>query len=249
MAVGVFDSGLGGLTVVKEIKKKFPQEQIIYLGDTARVPYGTRSPETIVKFSMDCMKFLEQQGVNKIIIACNTASAYAYEEVKKEFSGPVFEMISWGAKGAVDIGAKNIGVIATRATVKSGMYEKKIRELKSDVKVRSVATPLLVPLVEEGEVQGEIIEAAIRKSLTDLYDVESLVLGCTHYPVVAEEVQKILPRVRLVNPGVELAKAWEAENDGGEDVFCFTDMTERYKDVAEMFLGGEISGKLVQVKW
>jgi glutamate racemase len=246
--IGIFDSGLGGLTVVKEIKKKYPEVQIIYLGDTARVPYGTRSPETIIKFSLECARFLVDKGIGKLIIACNTASAYAYEEIKKIVKIPVLEMISYGAAGTV--GYKKIGVIGTRATIKSGIYEREIKKINPGATVTSVAAPLFVPLVEEGEVAGELIEMAIKKSLEELKEVEALVLGCTHYPVLAPVIQKLLPGVKLINPAEELARGLDVKNGAvkrGEDEYCFTDMTERYTQTAEMFLGGKIEGKAERV--
>jgi len=247
--LGVFDSGLGGLTVVKELKKKWPGVQIIYLGDTARVPYGTRSPETIIKFSLECAHFLADKGVEKLIIACNTASAYAYEEIKKAVKIPVTEMISYGAAGTV--GSKNIGVVGTRATIKSGAYEREIRKVNPGVTITSVPTPLLVPLVEEGEISGELIEMAVKKSLRRLEGVDALVLGCTHYPVLVPVISKILPGVRLINPAEELAKSLNVVGSRSSateaDEYYFTDLTERYMKTAEMFLGRKMKGKVEQV--
>lgn len=243
--IGVFDSGLGGLTVVREIIKKFPQEDLIYLGDTARVPYGTRSAEIIIKFSVECALFLQKQGVSKIIIACNTASAYAFEAVRKSVNIPVSEIINFGARGT--FGGKKIGVIGTRATINSRMYEKKIKEINPDANVISMATPLLVPLIEEGEITGEIVEAALKKSLAGLFDIDTLVLGCTHYPVVSGIINKMFPAVRLVNPGEELAKEWVSEGGSGLDKYYFTDLPGRYVEVAEMFLGQKLTGKVERV--
>jgi glutamate racemase len=238
--IGIFDSGLGGLTVVKEILKKYPKEDLVYLGDTARVPYGTRSPETIIKFSVECAQFLQKQGVDKIIIACNTASAYAYEEVKKAVKVPVWEIISYGARGAKE--GKKIGVIGTRATINSGMYEKKIKEFNPEAEVISVATPLLVPLIEEGEIEGEIIQAVVKKSITGLEDVDTMVLGCTHYPIIGKFIYK-----KLVNPGEELVREWISEGGSGIDKYYFTDLPGRYINVAEMFLGQKLTGKVERV--
>ncbi len=244
--VGVFDSGLGGLTVVKELKKKWPGQRIIYLGDTARVPYGTRSPEVIKKFAVECARFLEGKKVDKIIIACNTASAYAFGEVRAAVSVPAWEVISYGAKGTR--GSKKIGVIGTRATIGSGRYEEEIKKINPGAEIKSAATPLLVPLVEEGETSGDLIEMAVGKSIAGMAGAETLILGCTHYPVIAPVIKKQLPGVKLVNPGEELAREWPGENTGGEDEYYFTDMTDRYVRVAEMFLGGKLTGKAERIQ-
>lgn len=244
--LGVFDSGLGGLTVVAELKKKRPGVQIVYLGDTARVPYGTRSPETIIRFSMECARFLADKGVEKLIIACNTASAYAYEEIKKIVKIPVLEMISYGAAGTV--GYKKIGVIGTPATIKSGAYEREIKKINLKAVVKSIPAPLLVPLVEAGEVKGELAEIAVRKYLNNFkgFGMEALVLGCTHYPwlrrVIAGQIGK---GVKLVDPARELANNPELVNETGEgsgdDIYYLTDVTET-------FLAQGIMGKMVKVE-
>lgn len=249
--IGVFDSGLGGLTVVAEMKKLMPEEAVLYVGDTARVPYGTRSHDTIVEFSLECARFLERQGVKLIVVACNTASAHAYEAIKQEVSVPVFEVISWGARGAIDVtGNKKIGVIGTRATIGSHAYKRHLEGIDGEVDVREVACPLFVPLVEEGEVSGEIAEAIVKKYLQEFSDfpMDALLLGCTHYPVLAEVISRVVPKgVVQVNPGAYMAAGLVeflvekglAEN-GGEDRYYFTDMTSRYMKVAEMFLGSPL---------
>ena len=239
-AIGVFDSGLGGLTVVKEIKKLHPKAKIIYLGDTARVPYGTRSKETVVQFALEDAKFLEKKGVDLMVIACNTASALAYEEVKKACRVPVYEVIS-AAKLAAEKASKNgkIGVIGTRGTIGSGAYGHV-----------GQACPLLVPFVEEGELSGKALELVVKRYLQPLKEagVDTLILGCTHYPIIAGVIGgEMGSEVRLINPGEELAKRLDLRGERGEDEYYVTDMTPRYAQVAARFLGHGISPKLVKL--
>jgi len=225
MKVGIFDSGLGGLTVVSEIKKKYPKSSIVYLGDTARVPYGTRSREVIEEFAIQDAKFLESKNVDLIIIACNTVSAVATEAVKKAVSVPVYEVIT-AAKNAALKATKNgkIGVIATRATINSGAYG-----------VQGLACPLLVPLIEEGEVSGPVIDAALDKylNIVKTWGIDTLILGCTHYPLIEDLIAQKLPGVTLINSGVELAKTIEvSESSDFKDEYFATDITERFKAMA-----------------
>jgi glutamate racemase len=216
MAIGVFDSGLGGLTVVKELKKNFPKTKIIYLGDTARVPYGTRSAKTVQQFAVEDAKFLEDRGVSHIIIACNTASALAYEQVKAVVSVPVYEVITPAKNAAEKIG-KNIGVIGTRGTITSGAYGH-----------NGVACPLLVPFIEEGDVNSPALRMVLGGYLDKLGDIDTLILGCTHYPFIADLIQGMLPDVKLVNPGQELAKILDLPEAPGEDEYYVTDLTKTF---------------------
>lgn len=229
MAIGVFDSGLGGLTVVKEIKKRFPKTKIIYLGDTARIPYGTRSPETIQKFAVEDAKFLQSKNVSQIIIACNTASALAFNEVKAAVSVPVYEVITPAKKAAEKIG-KNIGVIGTKGTINSGAYGH-----------IGVACPLLVPFIEEGDLDSPALIIILKKYLSHFEKIDTLILGCTHYPFIADLIQEIIgPQVKLINPGEELAKELKLEEAPGEDEYYVTDLTKS-------FLSQGILPKLVEL--
>jgi len=208
--IGIFDSGLGGLTVVKEIKKRLPNESIIYLGDTARVPYGTRSKETITKFSLQDVLFLTEQKVKCVVIACNTASALAFKEIKKRLVIPVFDVVSVGAKMAVETTKnKRVGIIGTRGTVTSHAYQKAIHKQNPRTLVYEKACPLFVPLIEEGEIGGKATEMLVSKYLNPLKNnkIDTLILGCTHYPIIKNIIQKkIGKRVVLVNSGEEIAK-------------------------------------------
>lgn len=235
MKVGVFDSGLGGLTVVSEIKKLYPKSSIVYLGDTARVPYGTRSKEVIEEFAVQDAKFLENKNVDVIIIACNTVSAVAVGAVKNAVSVPVFEVIT-AAKNAAQKATKNgkIGVIATRATINSGAYG-----------YQGLACPLLVPLIEEGELSGPIIDAALDKYLdvVKTWGIDTLILGCTHYPLVTDLIIKKLPDVTLINSGAELARTLAIlESDNFVDEYYATDLTQQFKAMA-----GDVKIKLAHL--
>lgn len=208
--IGVFDSGIGGITVVKELINRLPNESIIYFGDTARVPYGNKSPETIITYSRQIVKFLMEKGVKAIVIGCNTASAVALEILRKEISIPIIGVVKPGAKAAAEATITNkIGVIATRATIESGVYENFLHKTNPDIEVFKQACPLFVPLVEEGWTDDEITTGIIHRYLDGLIEtgIDALVLGCTHYPLLTESIRRITgPRIKLVNPAYECAK-------------------------------------------
>lgn len=223
--IGVFDSGVGGLTVAREIIRNLPNERIVYFGDTARVPYGSKSKDTIIRFSRQIIRFLRTQDVKAIVIACNTASALALDEVEKELDIPIIGVLKPGAKVAAET-TKNgkIGVIGTESTINSGMYKKFICEQNPDIRVYGKACPLFVPLVEEGWLKDPVTEEVARRYLEDLLQkgIDSLILGCTHYPLLRSLIRKIAgDSVNLVNPAYETArelgellKAEELENPG-----------------------------------
>lgn len=253
--IGVFDSGLGGLTVVKEIIKLLPFENIVYLGDTARVPYGTRSKETIVKFSLQNTKFLVENGVKCVVVACNTSSAVAFPFVKKKFKIPIFEVISKASQKAIEeTGNVKVGVIGTRATIASHAYKNKINKLNSKIKVYEKACPLFVPFIEEGEIGGKLLLSLARKYLTPFkkQKIDTLILGCTHYPLIARKIKSIMgPKVKMVSCGKELAlylkdylaknKMLNNQNTLGEKKYFVTDLNPRFITIAEMFLGQNIA--------
>lgn len=207
--VGVFDSGVGGLTVAREIMRQLPNERIVYFGDTARVPYGNKSRETIIKFSRQIVRFLQTQQVKAIVVACNSASAYALEVLEKEVDVPIIGVIKSGARAAIEA-TKNgkIGVIATEATIGSGIYNRYIKENRPEASVLGKACPLFVPLVEEGLWEDPVTDEIAGRYLTELIDVgiDTLILGCTHYPMIRSTVGRIMgPEVTLVNPAYETA--------------------------------------------
>lgn len=246
--MGVFDSGLGGLTVVKQIKLRWPEAKIVYLGDTARVPYGTRSAEVVQEFAVQDARFLEAQGVNSIVIACNTASALATEQVRQAVSVPVYEVISAGAQAAIATGEKRIGVIGTRATIGSHAYDKAIRKLDPERIVYELACPLFVPLIEEGEIDGPLLEPIAREYLEEVkkWNVGTLVLGCTHYPMIWGMVDWLLDhQVKLIDVGEQLAANLpETLVEKGEDEYYVTDLTGRFLEMAGMFLGQDIGDRI-----
>lgn len=210
--IGVFDSGVGGLTVVREIMRQIPNEKIVYFGDTARVPYGSKSKDTITRYSRQIVNFLKSQEVKAIVIACNTASAYALEALEKEVDVPIIGVVKPGAKVAAET-TKNgkIGVIATEGTISSGIYSSYIKEIKQDVKVIGKACPLFVPLVEEGLWEDPVTDEIARRYLTEFTqqdkDIDTLILGCTHYPLIRSTLGKIAgENVTLVNPAYETAR-------------------------------------------
>jgi len=206
--IGIFDSGVGGLTVFKEIEKALPNENLIYFGDTAHVPYGSKSKETIVKFSTDNVLFLLQKKVKMVVIACNTASAMALDGLKDIFSIPILGVIEAGANKALQISCnKKIGVIGTKATVRSQSYEKEILKKDSAAKVFSASCPLFVPMVEDGMLSGKIVDSVVELYLKDFKNknIDTLVLGCTHYPLLKEAIAKYLKGVNIVDSAEEVA--------------------------------------------
>jgi len=208
--IGVFDSGVGGLTVVREIMRQIPNEKIIYFGDTARVPYGSKSKDTVTRFSRQIVRFLQTHNVKTIVIACNTASAYALEDLEREIDIPVIGVVKPGAKVASEVTRNGkIGVIATEATIGSKIYSQYITEINKDVTIFGKACPLFVPLVEEGLWQDPVTDEIARRYLAELIDIDidTLILGCTHYPLIRSTVAKIMGEdVTLVNPAYETAR-------------------------------------------
>lgn len=207
--VGVFDSGIGGLTVVREIMRQLPDERVVYFGDTARLPYGNKSKENIIRFSRQIIRFLKTQNVKAIVIACNTASAYALETVKNEVDIPIIGVINAGARTAVQSTASGkIGVIGTEGTIHSGIYTQVIRKLDPKIQVFGKACPLFVPLVEEGLFHDSVTDEIASRYVSELKAkyVDTLVLGCTHYPLIRSTLGRIMGEgVVLVNPAYETA--------------------------------------------
>lgn len=208
--VGVFDSGVGGLTVVREIMRQIPNEKIVYFGDTARVPYGSKSAETVTKYSRQIVRFLQTQQVKAIVVACNTASAYALPALEKEIQIPMIGVVKPGAKVAAAT-TKNgrIGVIATEGTIHSQIYSTYIKNINTQADVIGKACPLFVPLVEEGLLVDPVTDEIAQRYLSELIDIDidTLILGCTHYPLIRSTIGKIMgERVTLVNPAYETAR-------------------------------------------
>jgi glutamate racemase len=207
--IGVFDSGIGGLTVAREIMRQMPGENIIYFGDTARVPYGSKSKDTVIRYSRQIVHFLQTKEVKAIVIACNTASAHALAAIEAELEIPILGVIKAGAKTAAEATRNGqIGVIATRGTIDSGIYEKVLHQINGNYRVYGKACPLFVPLAEEGLTHDFITEEVARRYLKDLQykDIDTLILGCTHYPLLRTILRKVMgENVTLVNPAYETA--------------------------------------------
>jgi glutamate racemase len=251
-AIGIFDSGIGGLTVFKEIARLLPDEDIIYLGDTARVPYGTRSAETVTQYSFECSDFLLKKNITLLVVACNTVSAISLPEIRKKVPIPVIGVIEPGARAAVNCSSSgNIGVIGTEATVRSNAYVNAIKALNEQAEVFSAACPLFVPLVEEGWTEGDIALLTARKYLEPMIKnrIDTLVLGCTHYPLLKEVIQSVMGKdVMLIDSAVETAKVvkdllTKESNAASRDVerqFYVTDSAEKFIKVGERFLKSKI---------
>ncbi len=255
LPIGIFDSGVGGLTVLKSIMKALPTENFIYFGDTARVPYGTKSQKTIIKYSVENAKLLLKFGIKLLVVACNTSSAYALEILKEELEIPVIGVVKPGASAAVKASkSKRIGVIGTTATIKSEAYRKEILSLEPFAKVFGKACPLLVPLIEEGWIEDEITELVVRRYLKDIIEkeVDTIVLGCTHYPLIKNVIQKSCQGINLVDSAEETAKVVErtvsrSRKGSGEIKILVSDKTERFERIAEMIFGKKVEVEEVAV--
>lgn len=252
--IGVIDSGVGGLTVAREIMRQLPKEQIVYLGDTARCPYGPRPREEIRQFTWEMTNYLLGYDIKMLVIACNTATAVALEEIRDTLNIPVIGVVHPGARTALKI-TKNyhIGVIGTVGTVKSGAYEQALKSINSDVKVESLACPKFVPLVESGQFEGEEAKQIVAESLEPLKDrpIDTLILGCTHYPLLSPLIQQYMgEHVKLICSGDETAR--EAStilhhsgllytgNKRREHIFFTTGSKETFQQIASKWFGHPI---------
>lgn len=256
--IGVFDSGVGGLTVAREIMRQIPNERIVYFGDTARVPYGSKSKDNIIKFSRQIIRFLQTENVKAIVIACNTASALALDEMQQEFDLPILGVVKPGAKVAVETTVnKRIGLIGTEANIRSGVYTRYIKSLDDEAKVFEKACPLFVPLVEEGWLHDDITLQVASRYLEELKekDIDTLIMGCTHYPLIRSTIRKVMgDKVNLVNPAyetaIELKNLLERDNlankcdvDSPSSMYRFyvSDAEEKFKLFANSILPFDIT--------
>lgn len=259
--IGVFDSGIGGLTVVRALMERLPFEDIIYFGDTARVPYGVKSRETIQSFTAQITEFLLANDVKLLIIACNTMAAVAVETVRSMSPVPVLDVIDAGARAAVDIARKGVGVIGTPTTVNSNAYARSIHALNPAVHVYSQACPLFVPLVEEGWLDHEVTRLTAREYLKPVFveQIDTLVLGCTHYPLLKPLLQEVAgPGIRLVDSAITMAEqtAGLLDRMGLQNPqraapvyrYFVTDVPLRFQTIGGRFLGRELT-HLEQVRW
>jgi glutamate racemase len=249
--IGVFDSGIGGLTVVKHLSTVLPNEHIVYFGDTARVPYGSKSNSTVIEYSIQDTNFLLHKNVKVVVVACNTASSIAISDLQKKFSVPIIGVILPGAQMAVNE-TKNgkIGVIGTRATINNKAYSKAIHNIKNDLKVFEKACPLFVPLAEEGWTHHQATYEIAEEYLKELREkeIDTLVLGCTHYPILADIIQEVIGNnVKLIDSGIAAAEVLKNEihklkletnhkDHPNLDLFV-SDIPTKFQEVAELFLG------------
>lgn len=253
LPIGIFDSGVGGLTVMKEIVSRLPGEDILYLGDTARVPYGVRSPETVLKYSIENTEFLISVGIKLLVVACNTSSAVSLEVLRKKFPLPVIGVVEPGARAAVHMTrTKKVAVIGTETTIQSGSYERAIKSIDPSISVSGTACPLFVPLIEEGWIDGEVVNLTAEKYLFPVKDsgADTLVLGCTHYPMIKDVIQARVG-ITLIDSAVETAR--EVENvlhrqgmlrSGRGQVkrkFFVTDAPDKFVRTGERFLDHPVS--------
>lgn len=256
--IGVFDSGVGGLTVAREIMRQIPNERIVYFGDTARVPYGSKSKETVTKFSRQIIRFLMTENVKAIVIACNTASAFAIDDMQREFDIPIVGVLKPGAKVAANT-TKNgkIGLIGTEGTIRSGEYSRYIKTFKPEVEIIGKACPLFVPLVEECMLHDEVTDMVAERYLAELKDkgIDTLIMGCTHYPLIRSTIGRIMGEgVNLVNPAyetaIELKRVLQQENianvqeiDSPSSMYRFyvSDAAEKFKAFANSILPFDIT--------
>lgn len=254
--IGVFDSGIGGLTVVKELNRLLPNEKIIYFGDTARVPYGNKSRETVIDYSLQIAYFLMKKKIKILIVACNTASSVSLPTLRRHFHIPIIGVIEPGAKAAIEYSAsKEVGVIGTIGTVSSNSYKKALKRIANKVKVHSKACPLFVQLAEDGWTHNHIAKAVADEYLKNLkrHSIDTLILGCTHYPLMKKVIQESIgKKVKLVDSGIETAKEskrilekkkllnMHKLGEREHSIFYVSDFPHKFKELSERFLGKEL---------
>ncbi len=265
-AIGVFDSGVGGLTVVSALMRRLPSETILYLGDTARLPYGTKSPGTVRRYTERNIAFLAQRDVKAVVVACNTASAVTPNDLTSD--PPVWGVVEPGAAAAAAVAHRRVGVLATESTIESGAYERAIRRLRPDLEVYGQACPLFVPLVEEGWVDDAVTEQVAQRYLAPLVEaqVDTLVLGCTHYPVLAPMLQRwVGSSIQVVDPAQEVAElvarelvalgretppGTQLDASSPEHHFCVTDVGQRFQRIAQQILAASgIEDPAFSLEW
>lgn len=255
MPIGVFDSGIGGLTVVKRLSHVLPHEHIVYFGDTARVPYGSKSNSTVVEYSIQDTNFLLHKNVKLVVVACNTASSIALADLQKRFDVPVIGVILPGAQMAVKVTKSGrIGVIGTRATIGNQAYSKEIKKIDKNIYVIEKACPLFVPLAEEGWTHHRATYEIAEEYLKEIknHEIDTLVLGCTHYPILADVIQEVIgSKVKLIDSGVATAEAVKNEihklkletthkSHPNLDLYV-SDIPTKFQEVAELFLGKKVN--------
>jgi len=252
--IGVFDSGIGGLTVVKRLSSYLPKEGIVYFGDTARVPYGSKSNDTVIEYAIQDAAYLMQKGIKLLVVACNTVSSVALQELRNRFPLPIIGMIEPGANMALkETKTGRIGIIGTMATVNNKAYSNELKRLDPKVEVFETACPLFVPFAEEGWLKHKALYLVAEEYLKELKEkeIDTLVLGCTHYPLLADVIQEVMgDNVKLIDSGIAAAHAANTALEGrqlftnsavpGENRFFVSDIPAKFQQIAELFLGKSI---------
>ena len=253
--IGVFDSGLGGLTVLKSLEKILPNESFIYFGDTAHVPYGAKSAETVLKYCRNILDFFSQYHTKAVVVACNTASAVAYNSLQKEYSISLFDVVSPSVEFAIKKSkTKKIGVIGTTNTINSKAYSHQFSDKNTDFSIYEISCPLFVPIIEEGWSDSKIAKEIATEYLQDFEEknIDILILGCTHYPIMANTIQSVLPaKIQLVFSGetvgqklfhyLKINKLINISTDGGNIKFYVSDLPQKFDDLGSRFLGRKLN--------
>ncbi len=262
--IGFFDSGLGGLTSIPNLFENLPNERVIYFGDTARTPYGSKAVSTIKQYAMEIAEFLVSKDVKMLVIACNTISATCLDDLRERFPDiPILGIISPAAKKVAGCCTKdnNIGIIATKVTTQSGAYRKRIKELNPDLRVFDTATPVFVPLIEEGIIENEIMDLTIHYYMDEFIrdnKIDTLVLGCTHYPIIRENIERIYPDLKIINPSYEIIDrvrqilknddALAGRDNDRENIFYASDLSENFSNMIQKILETEKSNLILKFK-
>lgn len=262
--IGFFDSGLGGLTSIPNLFENLPNERVIYFGDTARTPYGSKAVSTIKQYAMQIAEFLVSKDVKMLVIACNTISATCLDDLRERFPDiPILGIISPAARKVARLcnESNNIGIIATKVTTESGAYRERIRDFNPNLNVFSMATPAFVPLIEEGIIDNEIMDLTIHYYMDDFIRenrIDTLVLGCTHYPIIRKNIERIYPDLQIINPSYEIIGRVRQilQNDGtladdnndGENIFYASDLSENFSNMIQKILETEKSNLILKFK-
>lgn len=261
--IGFFDSGLGGLTCIKPLMKRLPEEKIIYFGDTARTPYGSKATSTIKAFSNEIAEFLVSKNVKMIVIACNTVSATCVDELQERFPQiPIVGIIDPAAKCIADTcdGSNNVGIIGTKVTIASGEYKRRIQALNSDVNIYQTPCPAYVPLIEEGIIDNDIMDLTIKYYMDDFVNsnnIDTVVLGCTHYPLIKKNISRLYPDMNIINPSDVIVGTIEkilterdelASGSKAQNVFYASDLSENFINMIDHIFSNEAEDAKVRFK-
>lgn len=242
MSIGIFDSGLGGVTALNVIKKNYKQKDIVFYGDTCHLPYGDKSRKEIIKYSDEIVNYLIDKGVEVIVIACNSATSNALDTLKEKYDIPIIGVIDPAIKKLLTLGSKKVGVIATETTIKSNKYYDKIKELDENIDVYSVACPKFVPVIESGKKDGEEIEKLIDLYISQISEkIDTLILGCTHYTIIKDVISRKYPKLTIIDPSIEVSRELENYisniNENGNIEYIISGNVEKFKNNLESIFG------------